>query len=300
MKRFKKIIVPLHFSDSDPAVITMVSRLAKWSDPTSITFCHFSPKVDIPDNLKETYPWLLEPIDAAARERLEKSVFDTGLFPDPSIVSFHVEEANPVLRSLEMVIEKDCDLLVTGAERSDIAIRLARKAPCSVCVVPAEAIDEIRNPVVAVDFSDYSRYACEIGQALSQATSGGEPTLLHVSQIHTGYRWGILAKEEIIKSNDAYARLNMNDFRLSLGTPPSPEKTVIHHHESVPFGLLDYVNKNKVDCIVAGCRGRDALTALLLGSDIEQILEHSPVPVLAVKTKGTGRGFLKSILGIDE
>ncbi|MBK1826515.1 universal stress protein [Haloferula rosea] len=300
MKRFQKILVPLQFVESDRAVITMVSHLARWSEPSSITFCHFSPKVDIPESLMESHPWLLEPIDEKARERMEKAVLETGLFPDPSIIDFHVEEANPVSRSLELVIEKDCDLLVTGSERSDIAVRLARKAPCSVCVVPAAIPEEIRTTMVATDFSEYSRQAFEIGSALSRVIGSGGPKLVYVSQIHKGHRWGILPKDEIVKANEKYARSKMAEFCESLDPPPAEEQRVIHHHESVPFGVLDYVNQNGIDCIVAGCRGRDALSAVLLGSVVEQILESSTVPVLAVKAKGTGRGFLESILGIGE
>lgn len=278
----------------------MTSRLANWCEPEEILFCHFNPKVDIPAALQQSHPWLLEPLDEVARTRMQAMVVEHGDLPVGIDIRFHVEEANAVIRSLSMVLESDCDLVVTGADRPEVAVRLARKSPCSVCVVPAGAPTRVLKPLVAVDFSEYSRYACEIGLALSKASHSEPPVLLHLSQIHRGYQWGTISRDEFIASNDNYDKLKMNAFSLSLNIPKDSFITAVHHHESVPFGILDYVGQNEIDCIVAGCRGKDALSAILLGSDIEQIMTHSPVPVLAVKTKGTGRSFLESMLGMGE
>ncbi|MBT8038091.1 MAG: universal stress protein [Verrucomicrobiae bacterium] len=297
MKRFRKILVPLTFTEADASVLAMTSHLAKWSQPDEIVFCHFNPKVKIPAALQKSHPWLLEPMDEAARERMKEFVHQHSELPENTTIGFHVEEANPVLRTLSLVLEMDCDLVITGADTPEIAIRLARKAPCSVCIVPAGAPTSVRKPMVAVDFSDYSRYACEIGLALSDASQGEKPVLLHLSKIHRGYHWGAISREEFIANNESHAAMKMDEFSQSLDAPKDSFTTAVHHHEFVPYGILDYVNENDIDCIVAGCRGKDALSAILLGSDIEQIMHHSSVPVLAVKTKGTGRSFLEGLLG---
>jgi len=299
MKRFQKILVPISFSDAAPSVIAFSSHLARWSEPNEIVFCHFHPNLDMPPSLGASHPEVLEPVDEAALAALRGIVREHGKFPSGTRISYHVEEANPVHRTLSLALEKDCDLVITGADQPEVAIRVVRKAPCSVCVVPAAAPVEVRKPMIAVDFSEYSRYACEIGIALASASHGAPPVLVHLSQIHRGYHWGTISREEFVSINEAYAKSRMDEFALDLDCPQDSFTTAIHHHESVPFGILDYAKKNDIDCIVAGCRGRDALSALLLGSDIEQILAHSPIPVLAVKTKGTGRSFLKSILGMD-
>jgi len=300
MKRFQRIFVPLSFTHADQAVISMVSRIAKWSQPEELIFCHFNPKVEIPAALRESHPWLLEPLDQAAYERMESLIREHADLAESIRISYHVEEANAVIRSLSMVLEKDCDLVVTGADKPEIAIRLARKAPCSVCIVPANASTDVRKPMVAVDFSEYSRLASEIGIALAEAAAGEVPVLVHLSQIHRGYKWGTFSEQEFIAANDAHAKLMMSEFCLGLDKPKEAYTTAVHHHESVPFGLLEYVGENEIDCIVAGCRGRDALSALLLGSVIEQIMMHSSVPVFAIKAKGTGRSFLESLLGMTD
>jgi nucleotide-binding universal stress UspA family protein len=300
MKRFQRILVPLSFSDADTAVIAMVSHIAKWSEPEELIFCHFNPKIEIPAALRETHPWLLEPIDQAAIKRMEAMVTAQTDLSESIRISYHVEEANAVHRSLSLVLEKDCDLVVTGGDKPEIAIRLARKAPCSVCVVPANTPTDVRKLMVAVDFSEYSRYASEFGIALANASHGDLPVLMHLSQIHRGYKWGTFSEDEFVASNDSHAKVMMREFCLTLEKSEESYTTAVHHHESVPFGILEYVRENEIDCIVAGCRGRDALSAMLLGSDVEQIMAHSPVPVFAVKAKGTGRSFLESLLGMND
>jgi nucleotide-binding universal stress UspA family protein len=299
MKRFQKILVPLQLAESDRAVLGMASRIASWARPAEMLFCHFSPKAQIPANLKQTHPWLFESIDRTAMEEMGKVVGAEAVIPDGTRCSFHVEAGNPVAGSLGMILGHDCDLVVVGSDPPQMAVRLARKAPCSVCVMPPDAPTLALKPLVAVDFSEHSRYACEIGFALAKAAASQAPALLHVCPIHPGYKWSTISREELIASNESYARLEMNNFILGLDHPPENFSCHFHHHDSVPFGILDFVKQHDFDCIVAGCRGKDALSALLLGSDIEQVITHSPVPVIAAKIKGTGRSFVEEILGMN-
>jgi nucleotide-binding universal stress UspA family protein len=60
--------------------------------------------------------------------------------------------------------------------------------------------------------------------------------------------------------------------------------------------VISWAKQNEVDLVVAGCRGKDAFSAALLGSNTEEMLRHTTVPLVAVKEKGTARGLLKSIL----
>lgn len=300
LKRFQRILVPLSFTDADRAVVAMASRIAKWAEPEELIFCHFNPQLDIPAELRQGDPQAHEALEQAAREWMMSLVAEHADLPESTRVSYHVEEGNATNRSLAMVLEMDCDLVVTGGDLPQMAIRLARKAPCSVCIVPANAPTNVRRPMVAIDFSEYSRYACKLGIALAAASAGKLPVLVNLSQIPRGYKWGTFSEEEFIASNDAYARGKMAEFCRGLDEPEEAYTTAVHHHESVPFGLLEYAGENEIDCIVAGCRGRDALSALLLGSVIEQIMMHSSVPVFAIKAKGTGRSFLESLLGMTD
>ena len=298
MKRFRNILVPLHFTRSDRAVVKMVSQLVSWSAPATVTFCHDSPRGEVPESLRRSHPWLLGLGGEQARERLREDVLGSGLFPDPSILRFEAEEANPVTRPLERLLEGSFDLLVTGGDRPDIAVRLARKAPCPVCVVPAESPGSIRRTAVGVDFSQYSRHACEIGRALAEAAGGDPPVLLHICQLYDNVRLGPLSREEFVAANERHARLRIEEFCLGFDVAQDPDAARIHHHESVAYGILEIAAKLDIDCLVVGSRGRDAPSPLLLGSVAEELLTRARIPVLAVKAKGTGDEFLRSLLGM--
>lgn len=300
MKRFKKLLVPLQLAESDRAVLAMTSSIASRAESAEIQFVHHTRQALIPPGLTEAHPGMLEAANAEAMEKLQESVMRYAELPAETVCSFEVEPGNPVQSCLTRILAGDFDLVVIGSDPVQNAIRLARKASCSVCVVPANAPTLAQKPLVAVDFSGHSRYACEVAFALSEAPGASPAELLHVCQIHAGYKWSTLSREEFIASNESYATLAMKQFLLGLDRPQDSLTTHIHHHESVPFGILDFAEKHGFDCIVAGCRGKDALSALLLGSDIETVISHSPMPVLAVKIKGTGRTFLQELLGMSE
>ena len=47
--------------------------------------------------------------------------------------------------------------------------------------------------------------------------------------------------------------------------------------------ILDHAKSQGCDLIVMASHGRRGLTALLLGSETQKVLTHSPIPVLVVK-----------------
>lgn len=48
--------------------------------------------------------------------------------------------------------------------------------------------------------------------------------------------------------------------------------------------------------IVIGAKGRSLAALVLLGSVTEKLIETTHVPILAVKKKGSGMGFLEALL----
>lgn len=48
--------------------------------------------------------------------------------------------------------------------------------------------------------------------------------------------------------------------------------------------------------IVIGAKGRSLAASVLLGSVNEKLIETTHVPILAVKKKGSGMGFLEALL----
>jgi nucleotide-binding universal stress UspA family protein len=53
----------------------------------------------------------------------------------------------------------------------------------------------------------------------------------------------------------------------------------MHPHEAI----LDHAKNQGCDLIVMASHGRRGLSALLLGSETQKVLTHSPIPVLVIK-----------------
>jgi nucleotide-binding universal stress UspA family protein len=60
-------------------------------------------------------------------------------------------------------------------------------------------------------------------------------------------------------------------------------KAVVLHGDIVSEVLIAAAKKHKVDLIVMASHGRRGIKRLLLGSETQQVLTHSPVPVLVLR-----------------
>ena len=49
--------------------------------------------------------------------------------------------------------------------------------------------------------------------------------------------------------------------------------------------MIEYVEEEGADLVVVGTRGRSGVKALLLGTQAERIVDHTPVSVLLIKPK---------------
>lgn len=52
---------------------------------------------------------------------------------------------------------------------------------------------------------------------------------------------------------------------------------------SVPEGIIDFVQKKKIDLIIMASHGRSGVSRILLGSNAEKVVKKSSVPVIVVK-----------------
>ena len=61
--------------------------------------------------------------------------------------------------------------------------------------------------------------------------------------------------------------------------------------------ILRQAEEQRSDLLVLGARGKDALSAALLGSTSAEVVRETSIPTLVVKPKGAGRAFLDLLLG---
>lgn len=300
MYRFEKLVVNLSLTESDIPLLRFAGLVTKLACSDSIHFIYSREKVEVPASLQTQYPWLMEPINetalARARELIEAH-FD-GF--ETCSTSIEVLEKSPVIALLEFSLNSDTDLIITGGEKDDrgVAVKLARKAPCSLLVVPSESSGDFSKVCLGLDISRYSGYVVDVATAFSKAHEIPEIDCLHYFNLPMGYHKTNIPKEHLEKDLRSFSEERMANF-LDKQTLRGVTVKPIAKESYCPGTALSIAAEHEgYDLAVIGCRGKDALTATLLGSNAEDTLKGvSKCAVLAVKEKGTGANFLESLIG---
>ena len=208
-------------------------------------------------------------------------------------VTFHVLEGDRTDRILEFSAERQAELVLLGHRRSrnprrSLARRLAMKAPCSVWLVPDGSKVALSRIIAPVDLSEHS--ADSLREAMSIASIAGlrEITALHVYfEAEVVSYSGSEARAHQKDQNDLSRFLSgIDDKRIQIVPESIEAPNVAHaiHHLSAERGT---------DLIVMGTRGRSRAASVLLGSETEQALMETTIPIIAVKHFGASRNLLQ-------
>ena len=136
--------------------------------------------------------------------------------------------------------------------------------------------------LVAVDGSEYSMNAAEYAISITRQF-GSELIALHVitSDVSTVASAFLPQMEEIKKNAQEYF-----DKIRRKGDEASGDiqlRTELISSPSVVGGIIDFAEKENIDLIVVGTKGRSGLKKLLLGSVASGIVNYAHCPVMIVK-----------------
>lgn len=299
MKRYKRLIVPLGLRDLDKGAISWAARIAKLANAEHVLFIHALDSPDFPDATKAKYPWLLSPLDETIREKMESEV--NAIWEDlpGTSISYEVAKTNSEsIAILEAVVRDDSDLIIIGrgAFGGGMAVKLARKSTCSVMAVPTEQAKKLESILVPTDFSKLSRNALDVAIAFAEYAELARIDSVHVFNLGTvNHRVTLPEDQQIALAEEFAAELHrdfLNETDLH-GVKVEPHLVI---NRSVPIAASHLARELGTDLIVTSCRGKNAVSSWLLGSNAESLLEQAPVPVIAAKVKGTGRNLLESLL----
>lgn len=140
--------------------------------------------------------------------------------------------------------------------------------------------------MVAIDGSEHSIKAAEY--ALNVAKTYGATlhavTITYIPESYHVKQEEVLDQPRQISENmdDAkkwFERFNQNakENNVQLRTE------LINSHRPVDYVLLEYAEKENIDLIVVGTRGRSGFKKLLLGSIASGVVTYAHCPVLVVK-----------------
>lgn len=302
MYRYKKIMVCLNLDDHDQNLIAYAGILSKMAASDEIHFVYVSDTFDLPPEIKKIYPELASPAEAAAEERLASIANQHFNGHAASKLIFRALEGPALGLMINYTKKEEIDLLIVSHDRGKKAAgnsfseKLARKAFCSVLIVPDQPKVRLEKIVVAVDFSDYSLNAMDVGTAFAKAAGLDTVYLLNTYHVPSGYYKTGKSYEEFdsIMQENAKSKLRLSLSKVdmkSVRIQPFFKET-----KDVVAGIHGFARNLDADLIVVGARGRSGdIAAILLGSITEGLIRKLERPLLAVKRKGEGLNILDAI-----
>ena len=322
MDRLNNIIVGVDFSDFSQTALDQARRMARWNQ-SDLHVMHVLDKLvvkklgtslggsleelsqNVLDTTKERIRELFtaEPLEQR-KESLVSVPSDTQerRRQDQRRVELKVDVVigEPFREIMRRVQDVHADLLILGSNGmsdprrglGEVAAQCVRKAPCRVMVVRKSQVEPFSDVLACVDFSDSSDRVVE--QAIRVA--GQDQARLHLAHMFMP-PWNILHyksptaagspdfqkqyRENLLGQLKKYLQKHENDIgdlrvecRLVEGPRPVD-------------GIIDYVQKNSVDLVLIGTRGKTGMKEKILGTLAERVVNHAPVSVLVLKPEGT-------------
>ncbi|HVS66746.1 MAG TPA: universal stress protein [Thermoanaerobaculia bacterium] len=144
-------------------------------------------------------------------------------------------------------------------------------------------IGEPRRVLLPTDFSEPASAALPYAAGIARAF-GAELHLLHAVVLHDDYGEGRFPEyREVVDS----LHTRVDDLLAALSETASAEGVTVERAERRGVApapvILDYVEEEGIDVIVMATHGRRGVRRLLLGSVAEEVVRHSPVPVITVR-----------------
>ncbi len=300
MKRFKHLLVHLDLEGNhDLTAVRYASAVSRLSRSQRVEFIHTGPAPTffggtLNDSSDRTAAWLRH-----ANVEVERLIRRDFRGPESCRVQVRVLGGAGFYDLLDQLRQGDTDLILVGKSETNGAFveKLARKAPCSVMVVPPGRSVAYRRILVTTDFSDHSARAMEVAVAFARARKVKRLVCFNGYEIPHGQRRTGIPREQFRKDTEASRKRRFEEFRQQIDFGEVAAAFVCRESPVAALGILKQAEQQNSDLLVMGARGMDALAAALLGSTTAQVVRETQIPTLVVKPKGAGRALLDVLFG---
>lgn len=307
MYQIKKLLVCLDQSNLDETLIRFASFVSRVNQTKKIYFTNVIRNLQIPKEVLEEFPNLIENmVEERKRQMIEVVEKNFGHKEDIEF-SFVVKEGQLSKKILKLAHEKSVDMIIIGRKvtlpgTGVVSQRLARRASCSLLIIPEKAEPKMDKLLVPSDFSDYSKDALEEAVLIVEKYGGkAEIICQNVFTIPSGYHFTGKSFEEFTSIMLMHAEINFKKFIRNIDTK-NIKITPIYTQDDDDDPVEEIIAKAKeikADGIIIGVKGRTAATALFIGSMAERLIQlNETFPLLVTRPKGKNAGILDYILEI--
>ena len=284
MYLIKKMVVCLDQTSLDQTLIQHAAFIAQVNQTKKIYFVNVIKNLSIPKEVLEEFPNLVENMVNERQEAMESMV----------------------KKILKLAEEKSADMILIGRKvhlpgTGVASTRLARRASCSLLIVPEGSVTKMKRLLVPSDFSDYSKDALEEAIMIAEKHGGLEIVCQNVFTVPSGYHYTGKTYDEFTQIMRMHAEINYKKFIRKIDTKGNTI-TPVYTQDVNDDPVEEIVAKAKeidADGIIIGAKGRTAATALFIGSMAERLIQYNDsIPLLVTRPKGKNAGILDYILEI--
>lgn len=305
MYKYNKILVGLDNTDTDNDLIKASSDVCELSGSTVVYFINVIRDFNMPEDLLKEFPQLLDKAIEERKAELEKKVEEHFKCDNTkTVISVIVKQGQVTKFLLKYASKEKIDLIVLGRKNQKrnggvLVNRIARRAGCSLLIIPKGSVFKLNQILVPTDFSDYSKKAME--KAITLSKKSKEPSKIIVQNVYnvpTGYHYTGKSFKEFADIMKNHARNDYAKFIGSLRTKGVDIEQIytLDKDEDIITDIYKTAKKVKASLVIIGAKGRTATAAIFIGSKAERLIQvDSDIPTLVVRPKGKNAGFLEYI-----
>lgn len=307
MYQIKKLIVCLDQTPLDETLIKFAIFIARINQTKKVYFTNIIRNLQIPKDVLKEFPNLIENMVDERKSEMREVVEKFWDKDSTSDISYIVKEGQLAKKVLKLAHDKSADMIVVGRKvtlpGSGVgAQRLARRASCTLMIIPENSVPKIDKILVPSDFSEYSKDALEEAILISERNNKSiEIICQNVYTVPSGYHYTGKSYEEFAAIMHTHAEIKYKKFIRKIDTK-GVNITPVYTRDEDDDPVEDIVNKAseiQADGIIIGAKGRTAATALFLGSIAERLIRmNDKIPMLVIRPKGKNAGILDYILEI--
>jgi nucleotide-binding universal stress UspA family protein len=302
MYPIKKVIIGLDLSELDKTMVEFADFLSRSSAVEEVYFVNVIKNLYVPKEVLKEFPDMMENAIKERKKEMETKFEQFSSGEHKANFQFNVLTGKIADSILKFTKEKDIDLIVMGrrekaALSGSLAQRLARRAACSLLIIPEGTSAKMDKILVPSDFSEYSKLAVEEAINIARSNKNStEITIQNVYTVPTGYHYTGKTFEEFSEVMKKNAVKNYKKFINKLDTKDVQISAVYSQdtNEDVTTDMIDKAHDMNANAIIVGAKGRTATTAFFLGSIAERLIQlDNDIPLMIVRPKGKNAGFLE-------
>lgn len=304
--KFAKILVTLDNSEMDVRLIESASFISKLNQSSEVQFMNVIQNANVPDQILKEFPNLMDDAIEERKEKIRLNI-DQYFANNNTTIKLVIKHGQATKCILKHSANENIDLIILGRKNEKkgggiIINRVARRAACSLLIIPKEFTRPIDNILVPIDFSDHSLESMNlIIDKCSKYLPKVKITSQNVYQVPSGYHstgktyqeFAAVMEENATKQYAHFSKkFHKNNLDIS-------SLFTLDRHEDVISTIKTTANAMKASVIVVGAKGLSSTAALFLGSSAEKLIQMDlRIPLFVFRAKGKQKGIVDYLMNI--